>query len=1421
LPANWDVAVTAKPALAIEAEGHTAAVKKVLLRDKGRQAITVSLDKTVRIWDVETGDLLHTLWMPDGPGERGQLEAAALSPDETLLVVAGRSPGDGPAPLYLIDPAAGQLVRTIQEQQPIIRVLAFSPDGKRLAAGGDDRTVRVYAVQSGQCDQSFVHNTEIYSIAFSPDGSQLLVGARDEVRIWPASGGAHLAWWSPGLKVYNPDDPRDVNELRDRLALPQPITAVAWHPDAKTVMVGSADGIVREYDTAGKKLRRFHLSQSPIRAATQAVTALRYLEDGKSLFYTGCNVAGKPSSGILDVAAGNRRAEVQHEGPVLAGATSEDGKLAISTGGPTNETVVWQVNDGTEVARLEGRGKTIGQFFAWAPDGQAIGWRQARGPLTSLYPLDSAFRIDQMQFDTPTEETISWSTQRFPQPGKYLLRPAGHRIERVPQGAGQQADAVISCGRDDEALQRAVYLANGRAALAGRFGVYIIDVEKMAVVHKLVAHTAPVLLLAPSPDGRRLASTSLDQTVRIWDPEQDEPLLSLFVAGTDWVAWTPQGYYAASPGGERLMGWKISNGPAALATYYPAAQFRKSLYRPAVLRGLFKTGSITEALAQAGRDNRATADSVEKARPPLAAITFPPGPVGYRVAGTNLTVRGAARSVNDQPVTAIRLLIDGRPYGGAQGVRKVDPPHPGDVEVSWQVELAPGKHLFTVQAESAVSQGLSPVVEVTNTAGSATLPNLYVVAAGVNAYPGALKLRYAAPDAEAITQALSGQTQSKLFRKVEVKLLRDQQASRRGIEEGLAWLKSKMTPEEVGVFFFSGHGARDDSDNFYLIPVDVNPKDLAKSCISGAYLKQVLGEVPGRVVAVLDACHSGAAINARNRAGSDDLIRDLVSDEYGIVVLSSSLGQEYSLEAPSVAHGFYTQSLIEGLSGLADRNRNGTVDLNELDRYTTRRVVELSHGRQHPVISRPLSIRSFGLAASTQLPAPVAPPEVPVVALAPLADKSELQGQWQVQQYEVNGTPREAREYYWAIHRDSIRHDVAIGGGAVWKFKIDPSKSPKQIDIHTTPALNGKGEALPGIYLLEGDTLKVCFRITEGERPTEFTAAAGSKQAQLVLKRVNDNPDAPKPRRNEPTIGAKLVATVPTENVGWIHFLRFAPDGSTLLTGSTIGIAEWDTGTQKTTRWISKFNGTRFVGFSADCKTVVYGTGQDLTAVVVDVATGKNLATLKAPQLQSAAISPDGKQVALGSKVLRLVDLASGRERELAKGKDEFDGAVSVAFSNDGKLVAACFNSRLALFDVQTGKEVRSWEPKQAGVSSMSFSPDDKTLAIGSGRDRRLKLWEVSTGNELHDFQGHKDAVSTVAFSPDGSLLVSGTNELGPGKAEIKVWNVITGKEVASMFHNNAGATAVTFSPDSRRVFVGAGTAVLILELTPPDGQKP
>jgi uncharacterized caspase-like protein len=251
---------------------------------------------------------------------------------------------------------------------------------------------------------------------------------------------------------------------------------------------------------------------------------------------------------------------------------------------------------------------------------------------------------------------------------------------------------------------------------------------------------------------------------------------------------------------------------------------------------------------------------------------------------------------------------------------------------------------------------MSPVAVVTR-GGAEALPNLYVLAVGVSAYPGNMKLNYAASDALLLTRTLQEKSR-KVFTTIEMKVLTDKQATKQNIREGLDWLKSKMTAKDVGIVFFSGHGGRDeDTGKFYLIPVDVGP-NIDRTCLSGEELKSRLEDMPGRLVAILDACHSGAVTEIKP-AQADNLVRDLMTDDYGVIVLASSLGRECSLESSATKAGFYTLGLTEGMSGRADFNRDGVVYLNELEYYAALRVKQLSGGQQNPTMGRPPTIKPF------------------------------------------------------------------------------------------------------------------------------------------------------------------------------------------------------------------------------------------------------------------------------------------------------------------------------------------------------------------------------------------------------------------------------------------------------------------------------
>jgi hypothetical protein len=649
----------------------------------------------------------------------------------------------------------------------------------------------------------------------------------------------------------------------------------------------------------------------------------------------------------------------------MHGTLSADGRLAATTGGNESETYVWKTADASTVCRLVSRGRTPWSA-AWGKDGNTLAWGNTNnsGAVNAARPLERSFRLTDLAFGPPPDATSRRAQPRLDSLSLEATSPTTITVKRGTEAVGE-----LKLADKHQRLSCFTLLPDNQAAVGGDFGLILFDTRTNKQVREF--HSGTVWAVAPSPDNRYLLSASTDQTLRVWSLDREEPLLSLFVAGEDWIAWTPEGYYAASPGGEKLMGWHINQGPDQLARFYPAANFHKTLYRPDVVRRLLTTGNVERALEEADKERNQASEKVkvEEVLPPTVVITSPERS-GVQVNQAELEVRAVARGSPRHAVTALRLLLDGRPYEGQKSVKNITRDRPdqpqGDVRESWTVTLTPGKHRLAVQAESDASKGLSDEVEVAYTPAqpaAVELPALYVLAIGVSAYPGKLKLDYAAKDAS----DLAGLWQTKsgtLFRKVEVKLLTDDKATRAEVLGGLLWLRKQMTQKDVGIVSFSGHGTRDTDGSFYLAPVDIDPDNVLASGVPGEQLKRTLAGLPGRLLLLLDACHAGSVDGDKRRATgglTDDLVRDLVTDDYGIVVLCSSTGREYSLEDAEQGHGFFTQAVLEGLSGKADYNKDGVVYLNELDNYVTERVKELSKGKQHPVTARPTSIRSFPL----------------------------------------------------------------------------------------------------------------------------------------------------------------------------------------------------------------------------------------------------------------------------------------------------------------------------------------------------------------------------------------------------------------------------------------------------------------------------
>ena len=173
----WD-----KPLESLALEGHSAAVFCVTFSPDGETLASGSSDKTVRLWDVRTRKLRQTL-----AGHNEMVTTIAFSPDGKTL-----ASGSWDKTVRLWNIQTGKQ-KTVLRHNGRLHTLAFSGSGAILASGASDETVRLWNVQTGELKQTLTGNEgPVFAVAFSPDGRTLASGGELDntvVRLWDVQTG--------------------------------------------------------------------------------------------------------------------------------------------------------------------------------------------------------------------------------------------------------------------------------------------------------------------------------------------------------------------------------------------------------------------------------------------------------------------------------------------------------------------------------------------------------------------------------------------------------------------------------------------------------------------------------------------------------------------------------------------------------------------------------------------------------------------------------------------------------------------------------------------------------------------------------------------------------------------------------------------------------------------------------------------------------------------------------------------------------------------------------------------------------------------------------------------------------------------------------------------------------------------------------
>jgi predicted Ser/Thr protein kinase len=185
----------------------------------GHRVVLGSIDSTLSLWDVESGQELRRF-----QGHEGVVRSAAISPDARHVLSGGED-----QTVRLWDTDSGEELHCFRGHGDAVFSVAFSPSGCRALSGSEDSTMRLWDLQTGRLLRLYEHQrgTVVWSVAFSPDGRRALSGAGARLRLWDVDSG---------------------RELHCFLGHGDAVWTVAFSPDGSQALSGSYDQSLRLWD---------------------------------------------------------------------------------------------------------------------------------------------------------------------------------------------------------------------------------------------------------------------------------------------------------------------------------------------------------------------------------------------------------------------------------------------------------------------------------------------------------------------------------------------------------------------------------------------------------------------------------------------------------------------------------------------------------------------------------------------------------------------------------------------------------------------------------------------------------------------------------------------------------------------------------------------------------------------------------------------------------------------------------------------------------------------------------------------------------------------------------------------------------------------------------------------------------------------